>query len=91
MSYSINVPAGPKHDLVDRLIAASPVFDPHHTELQDHLSAVHAAVPAIAAQVGRPEDHVEVSVSGHVTPMHAPSGRYADETCMVCASVVRAS
>lgn len=96
MSYSVSVPAGPKHDLVDRLAAAwqqatSAAQPSLPAEYEDHHAAVAAAVPAIAMAVGRPEDHVEVTVSGHVNAMHAPSNGWADETLSVRVSVVKPS
>jgi hypothetical protein len=57
--------------------------------MTDQVINAFAAVQAMVANVGRDEDHVAVSISGHANAGHAPSESYADETLSISVRVVR--
>lgn len=86
MSYSFTVTA-PRGDLRSKLDEAVAVVERSETdaneERHEHLVAALGCVHDLVDAVGRPEDDVFVSVSGHANPDHAPRGGWADEVITI--------
>lgn len=52
----------------------------------EQASRAYEAAALLAQQVGRPEDQVVVTMSGHANPGHAPRDGWSDETITVTVS-----
>lgn len=88
MSYSLRTPATAKTDLPQALTDARAKVEEHLDEaMDDHVDAALEAIPALAETVGRPEDHVMISVAGHANPGHAPVEGWSDDTLTISISV----
>lgn len=83
MSYSVNVHADSRGDLNHKLReAVNAALDAQHyarDEAEDHLEEAFAAVARISKWVGRSQDAVDVSISGHANSEHEPNDEWADE------------
>lgn len=86
MSYSaqVDVDKATINADLDHALAGIPGNDVDH--VKDHVAAIHTAVEHLAGVVGRPEDPLYVSISGHANPDHAPADGWADETITVSIS-----
>jgi hypothetical protein len=83
MSWSTNVGPVAKGAIeVNSPAYASDVFD----EQSDQFEAAVDAARALAKAVGRPEDEVYVTLSGHANPEHGPRPGWADEMITVSIS-----
>lgn len=58
-------------------------------EVRDHFTAIVDAVTSLLRFVGRDDDTVRVTISGHANPGHAPADGYADEFIRVLVEVIR--
>lgn len=106
MSYSFATTGGPKNTIGDQIAEAferyvdTPQDDFGRRledlawwpkdEVRDHIKAAIVVAEALAATVGRPGDHVVVTVAGHANPQHAPAEGMANESCYVNVSAVTA-
>lgn len=89
MSYTLTTNPTNKSDLmveVDRLASELPKGNADD-ERDDHLRAIGDALRALYPVVGRDEDQIKVSVSGHSNINHAPSDGWADEMITITVSV----
>lgn len=86
MSYSFTV-AAPRGELRTKLDEAVAVVERSDTdadeERREHLVAALGCVHDLVDAVGRSDDDVFVSVSGHANPDHAPRGGWADEVITI--------
>lgn len=97
MSYSLSVTA-PRTEVANqvdaeivRYVEEQVVPGGHQPvdEVQAHLDAVAETVARLATAVGRDEDTIAVSISGHANPGHAPTEGYAEECVTISLSVVQ--
>lgn len=104
MSYSFQVPAGPKASIADRVAEAFEAYadTPQGDsavrledldwwpagEVRDHVDRVTTALGTILEVVGQADDQVLVSITGHANPDHAPKEGYSNETVSINISVV---
>jgi hypothetical protein len=56
------------------------------TEQRDQLEAAKVAAGVLAQAVGRPDDDIRVTVSGHANPEHGPRDGWASEMITVSVS-----
>lgn len=98
MSYSLSIPATPRADVADRLLAEAMRYMAEQVEpsewqptdeVRHHLVAAVAAVAPLATSIGRDEDSLLVTISGHANPDHAPTEGYSDECVTVSVSVAK--
>jgi hypothetical protein len=92
MSYSINLPRVAKTTPPAATGAAITGYDPPGpapAETRDHLAALAQAVPLIVAAIGRDHDDVDVHITGHANPRHAPTEGWADEHVTVTIAYAR--
>lgn len=97
MSYSLSVPATPRsqvgdavHDAVgkhlDDITASGNVAQPV-AEVTDHLEAIALAVQVLSEAIGRPDDPISVTISGHANEGHAPAAGWSNEAMSISLSV----
>jgi hypothetical protein len=82
MSYGLDLPRVAKTTPAAATAAAITGYDPPGPapdETRDHLNALAQAVPLIAAAIGRDIDDVDIHITGHANPGHAPTEGWADE------------
>jgi hypothetical protein len=79
VSYGLTATAGPKAGVHDAVLAAVEAREGDPPEMLAHLEAVIEAATRLASAVGRPEDTITISVSGHSNPNHAPAEGWAHE------------
>lgn len=92
MSYSFNIEPTDKLDVttaLDKKVSELPSGNADD-ERDEHLRAIGEAVLRLLPVVGREQDHVTLSVSGHSNVDHAPSDEWADEMISINISVVSA-
>lgn len=95
MSYSIGIEPTARDEVVavlgakveEHLAANSEAYA--IGEQSDHLNSVLEALERVLPTLGRSEDLVRVSVSGHANEGHAPSDSWADEALTISLTVVR--
>lgn len=89
MSYTVPVFTAPRSDLEN---AAELAFAGYleqnadlecHDEITDHLNGLTPVISQLAANVGLPEDALDVRVGGHANPDHAPREGWAPEMLSV--------
>jgi hypothetical protein len=86
MSYSFSATAnraGLHKALGDEVAKVEQTDQRVADERNDHLVAALVVVDRLAEAVGRPEDDIAVSVSGHANPDHAPAEGWADEAISI--------
>ena len=88
MSYSFSA-TGNRSNIVDAVreqgeAAVTQFNDPPAEEaVRDHVKSAATAVEVIVETLGRPDDELSVSVSGHANPGHAPREGWSNESCSV--------
>jgi hypothetical protein len=87
MSYGIIATAGPKDGVHDAVLAAVEAREGDPPETSAHLEAVIEAATRLASAVGRSEDTITVSVSGHSNPHRASAEGWAHEFVTVSVAV----
>jgi hypothetical protein len=71
----------------DAIDPADPTLsDAVESEQREQLDVATQAARALARVVGRPGDHVRVSLTGHANPEHAPRDGWANEMITVSVS-----
>lgn len=92
MSYSVITRPVAKDQLLgalDKALAEAGLSDPE-PHVSDHVATLLAPFPELALGVGRPEDHVQVQITGHANPGHEPVTGWADESITVTVRAVPA-
>jgi hypothetical protein len=92
MSYSLSSrTAADINDQIDEYLATTVADSDNQptTEVTDHLTAAKQAIATLAAAIGRPDDELVVTISGHANPDHAPRDGWADEFISISVSVRR--
>lgn len=77
MSYSASTSNISKDDI--KTISVSPQTAPVGNRSQLHIDLIKAVLPVLATVVGRPEDEISVSISGHANIDGSPVEGWADE------------
>jgi hypothetical protein len=89
MSWSTSTPEPVAKDAIE--VTRPTLSDYVEAEQQAQLDAATEAARALAQVVGRPDDLVQVSLTGHANPSHAPRQGWADEMVTVTVSARPAS
>jgi hypothetical protein len=88
VSYTLSTGAE-KAEIHEAVVQAVEGVPEPSIETSAHLEAIIEAATRLAAAIGRPEDALSVSVTGHSNPDHAPAEGWADEFITVTVAVSR--
>lgn len=81
MSWTAQSVQGPRSNAFD--IYTPSLSDEVKAEQEQQFTAAMNAARALLDVVGRPEDEVSVSLSGHANPDHGPRDGWANETITI--------
>lgn len=91
MSYSLSATA-PRNEirkaLADEIAKIEQTDTRVFDERNDHLTAAMVVVDRLLEAVGRPEDQVTVSITGHANADHAPAPDWANEFLTITVNAV---